>query len=103
MSTAYEIPLTAVAQDFTIALGGVTYTLTVFWNRAATCWMLNIADALGAPLVMGIPLITGTDLLRQYAYLGISGSLVVQTDYAVDNIPTIDNLGTDSHLYFVVG
>lgn len=103
MTTAYEIPLKAAAQSFTIALGGVTYSLRLLWNRASSCWVLDLGDAQGNPLVSGIPLVTGINLLAQYAYLGISGSLIVQTDSAVDNVPTVDNLGSTSHLYFVVG
>jgi hypothetical protein len=103
MATIYEIPLSAAPQSFTAQLAGVSYQLTAQWRNAAEgCWILDIADAAGNPLVQGIPLVTGCDLLAQYRYLGIGGQLRVQTDNDPDAMPTFDNLGNASHLYFVV-
>jgi hypothetical protein len=99
--TAYEIPLSAKPQTFSIALGGVTYKMTLRWNVPAAAWMLDIADATGNPMVGSIPLVTGVNLLGQYAYLGFAGQLVVQTDHDPDAVPTFDNIGTTGHLYFV--
>lgn len=99
--TAYEIPLSAKPQTFSIALGGVTYKMTLRWNVPASAWMLDIADATGNALVGSIPLVTGVDLLGQYAYLGFTGKLVVQTDHDPDSVPTFDNIGTTGHLYFL--
>jgi hypothetical protein len=47
----------------------------------------------GRPDPQGVPLVTGVDLLAQYAYLGFIGSLVVQTDHDPDATPTYENLG----------
>jgi hypothetical protein len=99
--TAYEIPLSAKPQAFSIALGGVTYKMTLRWNVPAAAWMLDIADATGNLMVGSIPLVTGVDLLGQYAYLGFTGQLVVQTDNDPDAVPTFDNLGSTGHLYFI--
>lgn len=79
MTTAYEIPLSAEPQRFSIELANVTYQLVVVWNPSLQCWVLDINDENGVALVLGIPIVTGLDLLRQYAYLGFGGSLVVQT------------------------
>lgn len=100
--TPQEIPLVpSTAQSFTITLVGVTYTMTVTWCAPASCWMLDIADQNAVPIVPGIPMITGADLLEAYGYLNIGGQLIVQTDYDVDAVPTFDNLGVTGHLYFV--
>lgn len=99
--TVYEIPTSTTPQAFQIALAGVTYNLVLKWNLQNGSWMIDIADADNNPLVNGIPLITGADLLAQYAYLGIGGQLRVQTDTDVDAVPTAENLGTHGHLYFV--
>ncbi|WP_250538817.1 MULTISPECIES: phage baseplate plug protein [unclassified Caballeronia] len=99
--TAYEIPLSAKPQTFSIALGGVTYKMTIRWNVPAAAWMLDIADATGNPMVGSVPLVTGVDLLGQYAYLGFTGQLVVQTDNDPDAVPTFGNLGSTGHLYFL--
>ena len=100
--TAYEIPLSANPQTLSVNLAGAYYNLTVKWNAQNTSWVLDIADSNNNPLVQGIALVTGADLLEQYAYLGIGGQLQVQTDSDTFAVPTIDNLGTDSHLYFIV-
>lgn len=101
MTTAVEIPLLATPQTFAIALGGVTYQLTVRWNDIAGYWVLDIADSLGNRVLSGVPLVTGADLLAQYDYLNFPGQLIVQTDNDTDALPTFTDLGTTAHLYFV--
>jgi predicted Zn-dependent protease with MMP-like domain len=101
MSTPYEIPLTAAPQQLLISLANVTYQLTVKWNDEASVWVLDIADSSGNGILNGIPLVTGTDLLGQFAYLGLGGSLVAQTDSDLTSPPTFTNLGDTGHLYFV--
>lgn len=99
---AYEISLTAEAQRFAIQLAGTVYQMTVQWrNNAQGGWVLDIADAGGTPIVNGIALVTGTDLLGQYAYLGIGGALLVLNSSGGDDAPTFTDLGTDTHLVFV--
>ncbi len=99
----YEIPLSPTPQRFSITLAGVEYILTVKWNAAQDAgWTVDIADAFGAAILSGVPLVTGADLLAQYAYLNFGGQLVVQTDHDTDAVPTFDNLGETSHLFFVV-
>jgi hypothetical protein len=99
--TPFEIPLIAAAQSFATTLVGVTYALKVRWCGPASCWVLDIADGNNAPIISGIPMITGADLLEQYGYLGIGGQLFVQTDNDTDAVPTFDNLGSLGRLYFV--
>lgn len=100
MSTL-EIPLTAEPQTFAIALGDTTYQLTLSYRDAVGGgWILDIADVDGAPLLCGVPLVTGADLLVQYRYMNFGGELNVQTDSDIDAVPTFDNLGTVSHVYF---
>lgn len=100
----YEIPLASKPEAFQIKLAGVTYKLNVVWRDAPRGgWFLDISDAGGNAIVAGVPLVTGADLLAQYAYLGIGGELWVQTDGDPAAVPTFDNLGSESHLYFVTG
>lgn len=97
----FKIPLTPEPQTFFISLAGVKYRLTLRFRAATDAgWVLDIADAQGAPLVEGIALVTGTDLLAPYAYLGIGGKLVVRSDADPDAVPTFANLGVGSQLYF---
>lgn len=98
---AFAIPLKANAQRFFIALGGVTYFCTWVWNSVAGCWVLSIADENRKPIVNSIPVVTGRNLLAPYTHLGFKGGLVVQTDNDPDVVPTFDNLGSTSHVYYV--
>jgi hypothetical protein len=97
----FEVPLNGQPQTLQITLGSVAYQLTVQW-RNATGWVLDIATVTGTPILQGVPLVTGSDLLAQYRYLGLGGSLFVSTDADPDAVPTYTNLGTASHLYFAV-
>jgi hypothetical protein len=96
-----EIPLSPEPQAFRIVLADKTYGLLLRWNIESHNWVLDISDADGAPLVLGIPIVTGTDLLGQYKHLGIGGSLVAQTDHNPYVVPTFTSLGVTGRLYFV--
>jgi hypothetical protein len=98
---ALEIPLSPEPQNFGIQLGGTDYNLRLVWNTAALCWMLDIADTDRVPILCGLPVVTGLDLLDQYRYLGFPGSLIVQTDYDADAVPTFENLGLTGRIYFI--
>lgn len=97
----FEIPLSPEPQRFNITLSGAQYHMTVIWRNVETGgWVLDIADFSGNPIIQGIPLVTGVNLLDQYAYLGFTGVLWVQTTADPDAVPTFDNLGVGSHLYW---
>ena len=97
----YEIPLKPQPQMFQIPLAGTTYKFTILWNVVIGCWVLDIASSESVPLLQGLPLVTGADLLAPHQHLGFDGSLFVMTDGDVDAIPTFVNLGSTGHLRFV--
>jgi hypothetical protein len=99
--TPFEIPLKPTPQTLAITLAGVQYRLTVRWNWVNDSWVIDISDTNSNPLVTGIPMVTGADLLEQFAYLGFGGQLIAQTDNDPSAVPTFTNLGTTGHLYFV--
>ena len=99
--TVTEIPLSASPQTFGISLNSILYNVRVVWNPPSQAWIMDVSDVNGVPILLGVPLVTGADLLEQYAYLGIGGSLYVQSDGVQDAVPTFTNLGTTGHLYFV--
>jgi hypothetical protein len=108
MSTAYLVPLQPMAQSLTIALGGVDYNLTLRWDDtlyagglANPCWLLDIADQNDNDILVGIPLVTGCNLLEQYDYLDFGGALVAQTSNDPDEVPTYTTLGSTGNLYFI--
>lgn len=101
--TYYEIPLDANNQLFSVTLAGKLYQMQLIYrNTTEGGWFLDIFDASGNPLIYGISLVTGVDLLSPYPDAGIGGSLYVATDGDPFAVPTYDNLGTNSHLYFGV-
>ena len=101
--TLYAIPLQPQAQTFQVTLASIQYQFTLqYCNAPNGGWILSIADNQGNPIVSSIPLVTGVDLLGQYQYLGLGGSLYVQTPANLGAVPTYDELGVSSFLYFYV-
>lgn len=100
--TSYELPLTPNAQQFFIVLGLIQYSVTVRWCAPSSCWNMDLAQADGTPILYGVPLVTGTDLLGQYRHLGIVGEMRVQSDGDLNRTPQYHELGVDGHLYFIV-
>lgn len=96
----YTIPLRPESQSFGITLAGKEYRLTVRWFDAAEAgWTLDIEEPdKAAPIIMGIPLVTGCDLLEQYAYMEFGGELWVEGELP----PTLENLGSEVELVFIV-
>jgi len=91
------IPLTSDgAQTFSIALDEVLYSFRVRFNTRLGLWFMDISLA-EEPLVQGVALVVGIDLLYQYS-LKIGG-LVLRNE--VDPLAEADstNLGTDVLLY----
>jgi hypothetical protein len=97
----YLIPLSGIAQTFSITFIDVVYNLTVYWNDSPDAgWMLDIADSSNNSIVAGIPMVTGVDLLDGLGYLNFGGSLYIYTDGDPFAVPTLDTLGVSSNLYF---
>ena len=94
----YEIPLTPNPQRFRISLGGVVYQmLLTYKNVVGGGWVIDIADSAGNPMVAGIPLVTGVDLLSPHRHLGFTGGLTVLPK--ADKLPpTFENLGVETFL-----
>lgn len=100
--TPYEVPLSPNPQIFQIDLNKKSYWLTVHWNPPGACWLLDISDDAKNRLVSSVAIVCGADLLEQFAYLGIEGQLIAQTDHDPDAAPTLSNLGKEGHLFFLV-
>lgn len=101
MPTAFNIPLSPQSQTLQVTLGGTLYGLALTW-REPYGWFLDISDASQNPLVSGIPLTTGADLLQQFGSLGFPGQLWVVTPGDPDATPGYADLGVNSFLYFLV-
>ena len=101
--TTFILPLINTPQSFQISLAGVNYTMTVKWNNSLDAgWVMDLDDAItNLSIAATIPLVTGVDMLAGLEYLGINGSLYVYTDGDQFAVPTLDNLGVESNVYFV--
>ena len=96
----FEIPfIPATPQSMTVTLNGFDYNLRTYWCGPANCWVLDIDDANSSPLIHGVPVITGANLLQQYQDL-LPGQLLVISDHGPPGaVPTFDSLGATGHLY----
>jgi hypothetical protein len=101
-SIAYLVPLIPANQEFDISLANVSYHLRIKWNAFSNAWVLYIEDSQQTPIIGGIPMVTGCDLLEQYAYLGIGGAMVVQSTNDPDLVPNYNTLGSTGNLFFVI-
>lgn len=90
------------ARRFSIFLSGLQYNITSRWNSVSNAWIMDIYDVNEIPVLLNRPLVTGADLLAQFAYLGISGQMIVQSDNDPNAVPTYGDLGSTGHLYYVV-
>ena len=96
MANVYEIPLQPSSQSLTITINGNTYNLVLTWRYDA--FILDIYNAGNVPLVTGIRVVTGCDLLAQFKYLNFGFQLVVISDGDPTLIPVVGTLGVSSHL-----
>lgn len=97
----HEIPLTADNQRCSIDIAGRTYQIGIIWRESG--WIMDLLNERSVPIMTGIPLVTGVDLLGQYAYLGLGFKLIVVCDDPEQIYPTQYDLGAGSHLLVVVG
>lgn len=99
--SVFEIPLKPQPQTvFAQFPNGVTYQLRLIYQFTPDdCWLLDIDDASGNPILCGVPLITGADLLAQFSYLGFGCSLYCTTDGDTFAVPKFYNLGVTAHLF----
>ena len=98
----YEIHLTPTPQRFTVDLNGRKMLITLRWKETHEGgWSMDIADSVtGHPLVLGLPLVAGVDLLEPYKYLGIPCRLFISGDGLKE--ATRENLGKNVKLCMAV-
>lgn len=104
MMSVFLIPLTNVPQTFPITLINTAYVMTCRWNDAPEGgWTFDLIDSdTNESIAANIPLIAGADCMQGLEYLGIGGEFLVYVDGDQNAVPTLDNLGVEANLYFVV-
>ncbi|CAK8736429.1 hypothetical protein SODG_000142 [Sodalis praecaptivus] len=93
-----EIPLTVTNQQFSITLSGTIWQMHIIWRDVAG-WVLDMCNSAGEPVIAGIPLRGGEDLLSQYGWLKPGGRLIV----IEDDEQSLDaaELGNTAKLYWI--
>ncbi|MCW8041079.1 phage baseplate plug family protein [Acinetobacter entericus] len=92
----YEIPLNYGNQKFNIKLGATQYKLQLIYR--ASRWYLDIFDTAENPLIAGLPMVAGDNLLAQHQHV-IKGSLYV-LNIDEDESQSFSDLGENIKLYW---
>jgi hypothetical protein len=98
---AYQgVPLdSAPNQTWSVSVsinGGVsTFFLELNFNEIANYWTMNISNSVQTLLLSGIPLLTGLNLLAQYAYLMIGSIFILNVSGTPQDSPISSDLGND--------
>ncbi|EKU67906.1 phage baseplate plug family protein [Acinetobacter pittii] len=91
----YEIPLLDRNQKFFIKLNKVNYQLKLVYRKR---WYLDIFQTNSESVALGIPLVSGIDILSPFSHV-ISGSMYVQ-NLNEDESQSFSDLGTNIKLFW---
>lgn len=88
----YEIPTTNdPSQEFTCEIDRVSYLFRIRLNVRGDVWTLDVNTSDDAPIVLGLPLVMGADLLATERF---ARGMLFLVDYTGrGNDPTGDNFG----------
>lgn len=92
----YEIPLSSGNQRFAVQLNKITYKLQLIYRLDR--WYIDILNTSDLPIILGIAMNTGTDLLSQHQHL-IKGSMFA-TNANQDESQGFFDLGAKIQLYW---
>lgn len=89
MGIDYSIPIAQnLPQTFTKFVNGRTVKVAIIYNKSLDNWFLYFAELINdqeIPLVSGLPLVTGVNIIAQFEYKNIGNSFIVyQTDPSVE-------------------
>ncbi|MDN8543373.1 hypothetical protein QZH36_18375 [Erwinia sp. BC051422] len=97
--TITEIPLTPDNQLFDISINNSDYKMRIIWRESG--WFLDLQNSDGGDIIAGIPLVTGADLVAQYAYLQLGFGLWLFSDSSGNTAPDQYDLGYTAHLCII--
>lgn len=94
-----EIPLNSSPEQlFSITLSGNTYDCRVILNSRTGVWSISFSQS-GVDIVVGVSLLGGVDILKQYN-IPIENAYVVNLDDTNED-PSKDNLGAVAKLFIL--
>ena len=99
-----EIPITSQPEQiFTIATEFGTREIRIIANLRLEKWTMSfysVVDGVSAPIITGISLLPGTNIIKQYPEILQDAMIIANLDDYRDD-PTLDNLGTVCKLIFL--
>jgi hypothetical protein len=84
------------SQTFNTSIKGVNYNFSIIWRGTQYC--LNLLDTNKNPIITGIALVPGMDLLGPYQYLNLGFGLSVSTTSDPTHEMTYTDLGSISQI-----
>lgn len=96
-----EIPVSNKNQQFDIQLGGGRYRIRLVYRQFCG-WVADMMDQAGTDIFTGVPLVSGTDILEPYRYMGFNGSLIFVCDETAGEL-SLSEFGRKNRLYFRAG
>ncbi len=98
-TTLYEIPVRNPPCVFSFEFPEQACRLRFAYEDGEGTWIMDVSNDDDTPIVHGIPLVTGLDLLGPYASLGLGARLFVLSAGDPSDIPAFADLGTSARLY----
>ncbi len=88
-------------QSFSVQLDGSVYQVRLRFNSRAGHWAMDLADAGGTPLALGIAVRLGVDLLAQYSAASFPPGVLFALNWTDQyQEPDRKNMGSDVSLIF---
>lgn len=63
--------------EFTTIIGESTYILWIYYNRRMNRWILNVKDENNDYLIMGIPILNGSQMLLRFSNKKLSDIKII--------------------------
>ena len=98
-----ELPVShdVADQGFSVQLDGTVYQVRLRYNTRAGHWALDLSDSVGTPLLSGVAVRLGVDLLAQFDREDLpAGRLFAMNWVSEFQEPDRDNFGTDVSLIY---
>lgn len=87
--------------QFRVVLSGTVFTLRLKYNTRMERWMLDIADASGVDLVVGLPVLVSRNISGNYVITGLpSGFFFASDDTGAGENPTLDSFQSDKTFFY---